>query len=602
MTPTEQTLRIDEMVCRHFADPFRGSVADWCLANVVFDEAGNRGAFSMAGREYIREMLDDWASWEVSDDVAVMGSQSGKTAAEMAGAAWSLVNDPCAIIWGMPNRDLAQAFSETRWQPMLYASPMTKGLIPTGADRHSFKNLEQALGASLMTFIGSNSPANLASRPARKVIMDETDKFDEGSEKEADATNLLDQRTKGQPYPQRRKRSTPTIVEGFIWQEYLKGDQRRYFVPCPHCGAFILLAWSENFCAMAKQGCESYVKWDTEAKVEGKWDLDRVLATAHVECCHCKGRILDAHKPAMIKAGEWRATAKGVTGFRSRQLSSLYACSPETSFGRLAVKFLQARASLTGVQGFINGDLAEPYVGQDQSQRRTERIERVEVTAEWAKIMSVDYQQNEPFLWYVVRAWNGGNSHGLEFGSAFQFEELDAIQKKHGIKNEGVFLDSGYSPSAIYAECILRGEHRERSGALPTSLGWMPTRGVDGEKEFFDRTTKQKVKWMVQECDPQSGKSGAGQISLERLIFAADFFKDILVNLRRGKGDYKWTVSEEMNVPQYWKHMDGEKKAQEGRRWIWKLRHRHWPNHLFDCEVIQCAVANYLGLYSIQIE
>jgi hypothetical protein len=503
----------------------------------------------------------------------------------------------------MPNVTLSQSFSENRWQPMLYATAATRELIPTGADRHAFKNLEQSLGASLITFIGSNSPANLASRPARKVLMDEVDKFDEGGDREADAVNLLEQRTKDKPYPLRVKISSPTIVEGLIWQEFLKGDQRRYFVPCPHCAKDILFAWSENFSALPRQGCESYVKWDQEAKVDGKWDLDRVLASTYVECCHCKGKILEAHKTKMIEQGKWRPTAKAVSGFRSRQLSSLYACSPETTFGKLAVKFLQARKSLMGVQGFINGDLAEPYVGQDQNQRRTERIERVEVTGQWTKILSADYHQNEPFLWYVVRAWNGGNSHGLEAGSCFQFEDLEAVQRRHGVSNEGVFIDSGYSQSTVYGECIMRGDQLPRGdGELPLHMGWMPTRGVDGERDFYDKETRQKVKWMISPCDPQSGKGGAGKISLERLLFVADFYKDILANLRKGRGDYKWTVSEEMNNPVYWKHMDGQKKVLEGRRWIWKLRHRHWPDHLLDCENIQCAAANFLGLYVLEID
>ena len=603
MTKTEQRQSVIGMLLKHYVDPWRGSVADWCVANVVFDEPGNRGPFSLAGREYIREPLNDWGDGELSDCVEVMGSQTGKTAKLMAGAAWSVVNDPSGIIWCMPSINLAQSFSETRWQTMLRATATTADMIPDGAARHAFKNLEQRIGGSLVNFVGSNSPSNLASRPARKLVLDEVDKFDEGSDKEADAVNLLEQRTKAQPYPKRFKTSTPTIVEGLIWQEYLKGDQRRYFVPCPHCGNEILLVWSANFTALPKQGCESYVKWDQDAKIDGKWDLDRVAATAHVECCHCGGSITDSDKPGMVAAGVWRPTAKAVLGFRSRQLSSLYACSPETTFGKLAVKFLQATTSLTGVQGFINGDLAEPYVGQDQSQRRTERIEAVS-TDGWRKILTVDYQQTEPFIWFVARAWNGGNSVGIEAGSLFQFEELRAVQERLGIADIDVFVDSGYNPSQVYAECLIYGQQVTdgRQDKLPLHFGWTPTRGVDGEKDFYDRAEKTRRKWMLEERDPHAGKSGSGQVVIERLLFASDFYKDVLASLRKGKGEYTWSVPESMATQVYWKHLDGERKVQQGRRWIWQPRHRYWPNHLLDCEVQQVAVANFLQLYMLDLE
>lgn len=602
MTPTEQRSQVDRMILRHFQDRFRGSVAEWCCANVIFHEPGNRGPFSLAGREYIAEPLNDWGDTEISDCVEVFGSQTGKTAKNMAGAAWSIANDPCGIIWAMPSERLAQSFSETRWQPCLRASPLLAKEIPDGADRHSFKNLEQRIGGSLVNFVGSNSPSNLASRPARKLILDEVDKFDEGSEKEADAVNLLEQRTKAQPYPFRVKVSTPTIVEGLIWQEYLKGDQRRYFVPCPKCGKEILLMWSEGFTALPKQGCESYVKWDKDAKKDGKWDLDRVLATAHVECCHCQTVITDGDKPGMVAKGVWRATAKAVLGFRSRQLSSLYACSPETTFGKLAVKFLQAVNSLTGVQGFINGDLAEPYTGQEQGGHRTERIEVAPAVDGFRRILTADYQQSEPFLWYVCRAWNGGNSVGVEAGSLYQFEELRAVQERLGVADRDVFIDSGFNPSEVYSACLLHGEQMPRPNALPLHFGWMPTRGVDKDSGFYNREAKSKSMWMVEERDPHAGKSAAGQIGLERLLFISDFYKDILAALRKQKGEYLWSVPAEMANQVYWKHLDGERKIQRGRKWVWEKRHRHWPNHLLDCEVMQVAVANFLQLYMLDLE
>ena len=63
----------------------------------------------------------------------------------------------------------------------------------------------------------------------------------------ADAVDLAEQRCKNASWPQRRKTSTPSMATGFIWQAFLSGDQRRFYVPCPSCKKFLILAWSKQF-------------------------------------------------------------------------------------------------------------------------------------------------------------------------------------------------------------------------------------------------------------------------------------------------------------------------------------------------------------------
>jgi len=114
--------------------------------------------------------------------------------------------------------------------------------------------------------VWSNSPAALASIPARVVILDEVDKFNEGGRKEADAVNLAEQRTKTFSNPKRIKTSTPTLSDGLIWQEFAKTDQRRRFMPCPHCGKLVLFAWSKAFTVFPLTGNEAFIKWDSKAR------------------------------------------------------------------------------------------------------------------------------------------------------------------------------------------------------------------------------------------------------------------------------------------------------------------------------------------------
>jgi hypothetical protein len=616
MTALEQAT---ENAARYCADEPTGLPSTWCEENLRFDEDDNHGPFSFAGAEYCREIVDDFGRKDVNDSVNVFGSQTRKTGSLMGGVAWVLVKDPSGVTWFMPSIGLAGLFSRKRWMPMLRASEGTKDLIPRGAERHDFKTLDQKLGAASVLFTGSNSPANLSSTPRRRVILDEVDKFDMGSGGEADSINLAEQRTKGQPNPQRFKSSTPTIVEGPIWQEFLKGDMRRYFIPCPQCGRHhpsskrVVLAWSKEYTVLPKTGNEAYVVWDKAARMsDGQWDLDRVERSARFKCPHCQGDILDAHKTWMNREGVWRPTKKAAAGFVSRQLPSLYACAPETTVGKLAKKFLEQKNSLLGLQGFINGDLAEPYMSQDRQSERIEIVTRmkVETVAEWKKLLSVDCQRKAPLFFFTARAWDGGNSVGMEAGPLDSWADVRSKQLAHNVPDYGVCVDSGFgakSDAEVYQECAKYGEFNERiiQGQLlkPIHFGWLPTKGLPAQKRWKDKETGLLVPYCCREVDPFGGFADAGKVAMDLLEFSGDFFKDILENLRKGKGGYKWTVEEKMATDEYWRHMDAEIKSPMFNKltgktlYQWAPRSKHWPNHIFDCEVLQVAYASYLGLF-----
>ena len=599
---------------KKFFSPFENSVpSEWCLKTLVFDEPGNRGPFTIAGREYILEPLNDWANSNIEDCACVFGSQTGKTTMLMAGAAWVAVNDPCGLLWVMPSIHLAQSFSETRWLPMLKRSRETSLLIPKGAQRHDFKKLQQQLGASIINFVGSNSAANLASRPARRVVLDEVDKFDMGGGSEADAVNLAEQRTKGQVFPQRWKVSTPSVFEGLIWQEFLKGDQRRYFLPCPSCQKHIVFAWSPSFSVLPKCGAESFVQWDKEArKPDGTWDLGRVEKSARIVCCFCGQSIHDGQKTAMVRAGEWRPTAPASAGFRSRHLSSLYASTPSTTFGKLAVKFLQSKQSVLGLQGFINGDLAEPMMSQDSSSERVEVVKRsVEVGSDVAQLITVDCQQKAPHFWAVKRTWKDGESQGLDYIKCDHWDELEAFQRSTKVPDAAVLIDSGFgakSDAEVYRNCA---EHCEMAVepqiGMQFGVGWMPAKGMVGRKRWRDKETGLYVPYFRRPIDPYLGTANAGKCRLDLFEFAADYYKDLLHALRNGEGKMNWAVTEGLATEEYWRHMDGQIKTRVENRatgsvfWRWQLRHRHWPDHLFSCEVMQVAFAQFLGLFEPEV-
>lgn len=586
-------------------------VSAWCRRELRFNEPNNSGPFSLFGREYIVKPLDAFGQPRTKDIVLVFGSQSGKTALIMGGVGWLLLNDPARVLWVMPNDLLAQSFAETRWQPMLRASPALAGMIPTGAARHSFRKAQQTLGGSIVNFVGSNSPANLASNPARVVVLDEVEKLNTGGvdEGEADAVSLAEQRTKKFANAKRVKTSTPADADGLIWSEFQKGNQQRYFAPCPHCWKRVVLAWSPDFTIFRKTGREAWVKWDKEAKrADGSWDFDRVARSARAICPHCAGDIEEKHKTRLVRLGEWEPTAPPSPGFETFQLPSLYAVGAETTFGALAVKFLKAKRSPQGVRGFVTGDLAEPMAGQGDLVERVELFSaEAEPLADSVAILTVDVQMLSPYFWAVARSWRAdGNSRLLWAGHFDEWENLRALQVALGVFDRHVIIDSGHKAQEVYENCLRWGE-RAAGGMrkFPLWRGWTPAKGRDRDTFWQDRITKLPRPYFI----GSAALPSTVRVRLPLLEFNGEHLLGWLQRLRRGPAvaGLKWELidfptavpavggAHPVDADEYFRHLNAKTLKPETRngktQHVWRKRSESWPDHLLDCEIQQLAGA-----------
>lgn len=568
----------------------RQTVVEWAEANLRLTsrQTEHPGPFSTSVRPYTREPLECWKDPGVSEMTLCWGSQTSKTTTLMAGLGWLIDNEPSPALWLMPTENLARSFSKSRWLPMLEDCPAIVARFP--ADRDKLTNLEQHFDRATLTFVGSNSPANLASRPVRVLVADEVDKFALASDLEADALDLAEQRLKAFSSSKLFLTSTPTTTDGRIWQRFLRGDQRRFYIPCPNCKVPIRLEWRQ-------------VKWDETAKLEdGKWDFGKVRASARYECQLCKGSMTDAQKVAGLRHGQWIPENKGaLPGVRSYHLSSLYSPDRKCTWGHLAVQFLEAQDSLLGLQGFINGNLAEPWENQAAPRQREEIIVAGTegVTEKALKFLTVDCQASSPHFWFVVRAWNeDGSSRAIDAGPLDTWHDVREKQTQHGIQDVHVVIDSGYDAPSVYAECLRWGRFFPRSGRVPLWVGWMPSKGMP-RKGWRNPKTGVDEPFFLRGIDPRVGDNAGrqGSLELKLLEFGTDVTKDILERLRKGKTGTRWEVADNVASPEYWRHLDCEQKVARlssatGRTtWTWLPRSSKWPNHLADCEVMQVAAA-----------
>lgn len=575
-------LQLERALREVFAPVDKRDVWQWAEDEIVLTrrQTETPGPYSTLLTPYVREPLQAFADAETTDLCLCFGSQTSKTTAMMIGAAWRMVNNPVPTIWVMPSENLARSFSENRWQPMVDDCDRLRVLKPSNVNR--FKTLEQQFKDCTLTFIGSNSPANLASRPAGLLIMDETDKFAMPNEREAGAVALAENRTKSYTNALRVKSSTPTTAEGEIWQAFLQGDQRYYFVPCPHCNAMQRLLWQQ-------------VKWSDSARTsDGAWNEDEVRATTYYECESCLQKITDSHKTRMLRAGEWRATNVNASrGRRSYHLNSLYAPWRSCGFGELAVLFLRQKASLLGLQDFINGALAEPWIDDADKQEEVKASASDYLSGDkWSEsefsAMTVDVQDaGGRHFWVVIRDWSkDGRSRGRFAGRIESWDDLEKLREENEIRQPCVFVDSAFATREVYWHCC--------------RFGWVALRGSENESfTWADNGKKiQRAYARPERGDPAGGgRWDAGNLARRNcplIKFSAPTCEDVLDALRRSEPPI-WEYPKDFCSD--WHEQMSSTIKRKMRNPVTGVTSAKWvvikgrPNHLRDCEKMQIAAA-----------
>lgn len=574
--------QLDRALRDVFAPVDTREVWQWAEDEIVLTrrQTETPGPYSTLLTPYIREPLNCFADPRVSDVTLCFGTQTAKSTALLIGMAWRMVNSPTPTLWVAPNENFVRSFSENRWQPMVDDCRKLAALKPD--NHHRYKTLEQQFRDCTVNFVGSNSPANLASRPIGLLIMDETDKFAEPSSKEAGAVALAENRTKSFTNALRVKTSTPTTQEGEIWQAFLQGDQRYYFVPCPHCGEKQQLIWAQ-------------VKWDESARTEdGKWNEDAVRASAYYECPHCKGHINNGHKTRILREGEWRATNPHASpSTRSYHLNSLYAPWRSCNFGELTVKFLQDKQSLVGLQDFVNGALAEPWEDNAEKEDETPRAASDYLMGDrWDEAefsaMTVDVQDaGGRHFWVVIRDWaKDGRSRGRWAGRVETWDDLERIREENEIRPPCVFVDSAFASREVYFACC--------------RFGWVALRGSDNESFTWSENGRrtQRAYAKPERGDPAGGgRWDTGTLARRAcplIKFSAPTCEDILAALRRTEPT-RWEFPRDFPVDWH-QHMASTVKKRIRNAATGAVSYK-WvvpkgkDNHLRDCEKMQVVAA-----------
>ena len=252
---------------------------------------------------------------------------------------YSMDHDPGPIMVCLPGEVSMEKWVNQKLNPLLLETPVVKATLTSVASRDSSntRTFKDFAGGQLY-IEHAGSPSRLKSTTVKKLIVDELDEFAANFIGGDDPVSMLEGRTSA--YPSTSKRlfiSTPQIAGvSRTEQKWKKSDQRRYYVPCPHCNEEQPLEWRGLHYAPDGKQC---------------WYV----------CRECGVMIEEHHKSDMIASGRWISENPEGT-IRGYHINALYypiGLGPR--WLTLVEMWRDAQNDPAKLKTFVNDRLAEPW-------------------------------------------------------------------------------------------------------------------------------------------------------------------------------------------------------------------------------------------------
>lgn len=445
-----KTLQLFKDIAKILAPPPKLTVSEWAdnYRKLSPESSAEPGQWRTDRAPYQREIMDAVNDPEVETVVAMCSSQVGKTEIELNILGYYIAYNPSPIMILLPTVELAKSFSKKRIAPMLRDTPALSNKVSDSKSRDGDNTiLEKGFPGGYVVLVGANSPTNLSSRPIKILLADEIDRFPASAGDEGDPLSLAEKRTKTFWNKKKIYVSTPTEkAVSRIEDEYETSSKEEWCLPCPMCGRYQPLKWSQ-------------IRFN---------DIT-------MECKYCKERFTELEWKE--QEGKWIANNPNITNKRGFHLNAL--ASPWEKWSLIIDEFKVAKNNKEKLKTFVNTYLGESWEDQEGEMAKKDillkRRERYECEIPEKVLVltaGVDVQDNR--LEIEVVGWGKGNvSWGICYSSFYGdptsievWNELDLFLQKEfkykdglGIKIACCCVDSGYLASEIYKFCKIR-EHR----------------------------------------------------------------------------------------------------------------------------------------------
>ncbi len=269
------------------------NISEWADENVILSSKGSAapGKYQTSRVPFTKEIMDCLSPSHPCDYVVFMKpAQITGTQLILNWNGHSMDLSPGPFLIVEPTVDMAKKLSKQRYIEMIQDSPVLSKIIAPSREKDGGNTLlckEYPGGVTILT--GANSASSLRMMPIRNLALDEVDSYPLDLDGEGDPIALAVKRTT--TFGRRRKifiLSSPTEKENSrIEREYLQSDQRKYNLPCPHCGYFQHLQWAN-------------IKFEKDEHYE-------LLSEVTYICDSCGCHIEERYKTQMLTGGKWIA-------------------------------------------------------------------------------------------------------------------------------------------------------------------------------------------------------------------------------------------------------------------------------------------------------
>jgi phage terminase large subunit GpA-like protein len=559
------------------------SVSDWSDRYRILAgrHSAEAGPWKTSRTPYLREIMDHLSLSSRAERVVLMkGAQIGATEAGNNWVGYVIHHAPGPMLYIEPTVDAAKKASRLRLAPMISSSPELSVLVAEAKTRYGSNTiLQKEFPGGVLTITGANSAVGLRHLSARYLFADEVDGYPPDVGKEGDPLDLAIKRT--DTFSGARKIfmcSTPT-TKGFsrIETAFEESDQRRYQVPCPHCGSFQSIEWAN-------------IKWP-----EG------VPSDAALVCVECKDTVYETSKERMLSEGRWVATAEGDGRTIGYHLSALYSPLGWYSWGNAARDFVSAKErGREAMKTWVNTVLGETWeeegqaVDEDILSGRSEQYPPGCQVPAGALVLTCGVDVQDDRVELEVVGWGPGEeSWGIRYrsiwgdpgGSELWAELAEALGE--------TFDREGGGRLGIACACIDSGGHY-------TQQVYRFCRGRQSQRVFAIKGMAGSGRPLVEA--PKHRRTGREQRHVELFMIGTDQARGIVQSRLRlstvGPGYCHWPVGNPGYGDEYRRQLTSLRSVTRYTRGIpkreWVLM-PHRRKEAFDCRVYALAALYILN-------
>ena len=602
MMKNENGKRIDNLnrCIKKAVDKFRPpediSVSDWAdkYRRLSPENSAEAGPWKTRRTPYLKEIMDAFKDPKIHHEVIVAGSQLGKTECELNMIGYVIDQDPGGIILIVPTVEEGKKFSKRRIAPMIRDTKPLKEKVAEAKSRDGDNTiLNKSYPGGMLTIVGSNAPAPLASTPVRYVFGDERDRWAESAGKEGDPWGLAEARTITFYNYKMVEVSTPTIKgESTIVEAFHEGTEEYWCAECPHCHEYIFIEFE-------------HILYEHKTKKRGQ-KKTYIVEKADFACPECG--CISTEREMREQPHKWIVKNPSAydNGVRSFWISGF--SSPWLKWKEIILDYLKAKGDPLRLQTVYNTKMGklwdwETYEddNDDEMLARCEKYDAELPDGVLCLTCGVDTQDNRleyEVVGYGFEEENWGIERGVIIGKPDKdevWERLDGVIDKvyrfkdgKGLKISITFIDSGgHYTQEVYARC----EKMRSIGKMVFAI-----KGKDGQdRPYTDVPRKTKI---IKE------NKVVGETWY--YLIGVDSGKIKIMYMFQNEEEQKWHIpanKERGYGASFFNGLLSEKMVRKGRKWVWEKIPGHNRNEALDCRnyanaAFDALKPNLYALYS----